>query len=382
MALTKKRAGIYLAVPKMEYKAYLPSKLQDIKIDLTSISASKLIEANRLLSRLDAASTLLKNIDLFITSYVRKEALMSSQIEGTQTSLFDVFDPNAETNTNINVLDVVNYTAAINFAVSSLDKLPISNRLLKQTHRILLKHTRGGQQYIGEFRKSQNWIGSRGCGLKNAQYVPPAPSDMLNAMSDLEKYINQDECDIDALIRVALIHYQFETIHPFIDGNGRIGRMLIVLYLIKEGLIKFPVFYISYFLKKNRFEYYYRLGEVRKSGNYEQWVNFFLDATIATCKDAIKTIELIGTLDQKNLTLLNKHGNNTTKQIYYYLLAHPIIQVGKTAKDLKLGYNTVQRAIDKLVQWKILKKENTNKRNRVFSYRDYLDILEKDTENI
>jgi Fic family protein len=207
--------------------------------------------------------------------YIRKEALISSQIEGTQCTLDDVLDPEIDMNANADVAEVINYIKAAQFALERLNTLPICSRLLRDTHAILMEGVRGQDKNPGEYRRSQNWIGPQNCTLKDARYIPPNVDDMTAAMSDLEKYINESNI-YDPLVRAALIHYQFETIHPFLDGNGRIGRLLILLYLMEHKLLNKPVIYVSYFLKKNQFEYYDRISEVRRSGNYEQWVSFFL----------------------------------------------------------------------------------------------------------
>lgn len=196
-----------------------------------------IVDANRQLVKLDMASQLISNTDLFISMYVRKEALISSQIEGTQCTLDDVLDPEVDMNANLDVSDVINYVKATQYALERLKKLPLCCRLIREIHVVLMEGVRGEDKTPGEFRHSQNWIGPANCSLKDARYIPPNVEDMQRAMSDLEKYMNQNE-DYDPLIRAALIHYQFETIHPFLDGNGRIGRLLILLYLMEQGLLK------------------------------------------------------------------------------------------------------------------------------------------------
>lgn len=377
----KERAGKYVLVPNLDYRAFEPIKLQDLSLEITNEISIKLGRANRLLGKLDGLSLKIPNINLFISSYVRKEALMSSQIEGTQTSLVDVLDPNIDSNSNSDVLDVVNYTKALNYAINRLEVLPLCNKLLKETHAVLLKGTRGEEKCPGEFRRSQNWIGPAGSDLSNAKYIPPTVDFMLEAMSDFEKYMNDENIVLDPIIKSALIHYQFETIHPFLDGNGRIGRMLIVLYLLNQEIITYPVFYISYFLKKNRVEYYDRLAEVRSKGNYEQWVAFFLDAVIETCKDSIQTIEELTALNEKNILKLGRV-SKSTRAVFEYVTKNPIIDINKTAKELDLSFNTVSKAVSALVNLGILKEETSNKRNRIFNYEEYLNILKRDTENM
>ena len=204
-----------------------------------------------------------------------------------------------------------------------------------------MEGVRGQEKNPGEFRRSQNWIGPAGCGLKDARYIPPNPEDMVTAMSDLEKYINENQ-DYDPLVRAALIHYQFETIHPFLDGNGRIGRLLILLYLMEQGLLKEPVIYVSYFLKKNQVEYYDRISEVRRSGNYEQWVKFFLEAVDSAASDAVESIEKLSKLHEKNIALLPKpkRKKDNLRMLFDYLEKHPIIDIKHTSEALKISYNT------------------------------------------
>lgn len=219
------------------------------ELNINSDIVKKLVEANRDLVRLDTTAKLIPNAELFISMYVRKEALISSQIEGTQCTLDDVLDPEVDGNTNLDVTDVMNYVRACTYAISRLEKLPLCNRLLREIHQELLAGGRGQEENPGEFRKSQNWIGAANCTLNEARYIPPNAEDMNVALTDLERYMNEGD-DYDPLIRIALIHYQFETIHPFLDGNGRVGRLMILLYLMEQGYISKPIIYISYFLKK------------------------------------------------------------------------------------------------------------------------------------
>ena len=236
------------------YTSFVPAPLPpEPPLELDADTLAVLVRANRQLAALEGIAARIPNMPLFVSMYVRKEALMSSQIEGTQATLEDVLDPLLEDNTNRNVADVVNYIKATDYAVRRLDSLPLCNRLLRETHAVLMEGVRGQEKYPGEFRRSQNWIGGQGSSLKTARYIPPSPEDMEIAMSDLEKYINAEDGQ-DDLIRAALIHYQFETIHPFLDGNGRIGRLLITLYLMERRLLTSPALYISYFLKRNRVE--------------------------------------------------------------------------------------------------------------------------------
>ena len=329
---------------------------------------------------LEALSSRIPNIDLFVSMYVRKEALLSSQIEGTQATLEDILDPAIEENTNRNIADVINYIKAMTYASERMQELPLCNRLLRETHAVLMENVRGGEKDPGEFRRSQNWIGPQGSTLKTAVYVPPNPEDMQSAMSEWEAFINSED-EIDPLIKVALIHYQFETIHPFLDGNGRIGRLIIPLFLKEKQLLTHPTLYISYFLKRNRIEYYDRMMEVRLKGNFEQWVQFFLKAVAESSQDAIQTIDLLLELHERDLTKVmeSKKSLKSTVQVFEYVKRNPIIDIKKTSAEIGVVFNTVAKAVKNLMDIGILKQTENSRRNRCFAYDEYLGILRKDT---
>ena len=377
------RAGYYKQnlSGEMAYKSFVPNPLPPVPpIELSEDIVGLLVKANSQLAVLESIAARIPNVELFISMYVRKEALMSSQIEGTQATLEDILDPMLDTNTNRNIADVVNYIKATEFAITRLQTLPLCNRLIKETHAVLMKEVRGQEKNPGEFRYAQNWIGGQGSTLKNARYIPPSPDDMQNAMSDLEKYINTDD-DLDALIQAALIHYQFETIHPFLDGNGRVGRLLITLFLMDKGILTTPALYISYFLKKNRVEYYDRMTEVRTKGNYEQWIIFFLQAIMESAGDATSTIDELITLHDTNTSIISKLGraSKNTMLVFDYLESNPIIDIGKTAEALSITFNTASSAVRRLVDAGILVQTGGGGRNRTFAYEAYLDILRKGT---
>lgn len=363
------------------YRSFKPSSLPpNPELVINSDIVKKLVEANRDLVRLDTAAKLIPNAELFISMYVRKEALISSQIEGTQCTLDDVLDPDIDSNINLDVGDVINYVKACTYAIDRLETLPLCNRLLREIHRELLSGVRGQEKEPGEFRRSQNCIGSANCALREARYIPPNVEDMNAAMADLERYMNEGD-DYDPLIRIALIHYQFETIHPFLDGNGRVGRLLILLYLLEQGYISKPVIYISYFLKKNQIEYYDRISEVRRSGNYEQWVGFFLEAVSAAAKDSLDAIEKLSSLHKRNAEKLpvTKRKNDNVRRLFDYIEQYPIIDIKRTATALEISFNTAASAVGKLISAGILKETTNSARNRVFIYEEYLHILRKDT---
>ena len=385
--MKKERAGksVKQLSGKLAYYSFHPSKLPPIpEIEIDSELTEKLIKAYRVLAILDDRAMHIPNIDLFISMYVQKEALLSSQIEGTQATLEDIFNPNISKNINSDVDDVINYIKATKYAIQRLDTLPLCSRLLLETHEVLLSGVRGREKNPGEFRKSQNWIGGSGSTIKTARYIPPDVLYMQEALSDLEKYMNTDG-GLDDLIKIALIHYQFETIHPILDGNGRVGRLLIVLYLLEKKVIKTPSLYLSFYLKENRIEYYDRMTVVRENGDYEQWVKFFIEGIYVSGQSAIETADELIALRNSNLKRLEaekytKRTHETMIKIFGYLEAHPIIEIGKTAKDLSLSYNTVASAVSRFEALGILSLVNNQDRNKVYSYDDYISILRSGTE--
>lgn len=378
------RAGAFVSnlTGEMAYPSFRPAPLPpNPPIALSGELVAKLVDANKKLAALDGLSARIPNMDLFVSMYVRKEALLSSQIEGTQCTLDDILNPLMEENTNRNVSDVVNYIKATEFALNRLHSLPLCNRLIKETHAVLMEGVRGQEKSPGEFRYSQNWIGGQGSTIRNARYIPPNPEDMQTAMSDLEKYMNGDD-SLDPLIQAALIHYQFETTHPFLDGNGRVGRLLITLFLMEKGILSHPALYISYFLKMNRIEYYDRMTQVRKTGDYEQWVMFFLQALSDSAEDAIQTIDALTALHNQSVAKLgafSKRQQTNLLKLFAYIETNPIIDVQKTAAALGLSYNTVSKMVTILVDEGILRQTDKAGKAKIYSYADYLDILRKDT---
>ena len=378
------RAGAFVSnlTGEMAYPSFRPAPLPpNPPIALSGELVAKLVDANKKLAALDGLSARIPNMDLFVSMYVRKEALLSSQIEGTQCTLDDILNPLMEENTNRNVSDVVNYIKATEFALNRLHSLPLCNRLIKETHAVLMEGVRGQEKSPGEFRYSQNWIGGQGSTIRNARYIPPNPEDMQTAMSDLEKYMNGDD-SLDPLIQAALIHYQFETTHPFLDGNGRVGRLLITLFLMEKGILSRPALYISYFLKMNRIEYYDRMTQVRKTGDYEQWVMFFLQALSDSAGDAIQTIDALTALHNQSVAKLgafSKRQQTNLFKLFAYIETNPILDIQKTAAALGLSYNTVSKMVTILVDEGILRQTDKAGKAKIYAYADYLDILRKDT---
>ena len=358
---------------ELAYKSFIPAPLPPRPgLAFDEEMAALLLKAHQRLAYLEGKNSMIPDLNLFVSMYVRKEALLSSQIEGTQATLEDVLDPSVDENTNRSVADVINYIKATEFALKRMESLPLCGRLIRETHAVLMRGVRGQEKTPGKFRISQNWIGGSGC----------APEDMATCMSELEKYINDEGDETDALIKAALIHYQFETIHPFLDGNGRVGRLLITLYLLKTAVLTAPALYVSYFLKKNRIEYYDRMSEVRRRGDYEQWVKFFLRALCESAEDAISTIDRLSALHLRCIELIGKEPRNQNMlAIFSYLEKNPIIEINKTSKDMGLAYNTVARSVSFFIEKGLLEQKKRG-RTRIFHYSQYLAILRKDTENL
>ena len=331
------------------------------------------------------------DLSLFLAMYVRKEALFSSQIEGTQAILDDILDPTIDKNANRDVTEVIDNVQAVFFAVKhiqdpSTSALPLCMRLLRETHKMLLTRCRGRDKNPGEFRSSQNWIGPTGCSLTTGFYVPPNLEDMNQALSDLEKFFYQETPYLDPLIKSALIHYQFETIHPFLDGNGRIGRLLILLYLIHAGVLTSPLLYISYFLKLHRADYYDHMMAVRRDGDYETWVKFFLKATNAALTDTISSIQKLCDLHEINhqkicnASTTRKSTQQRWLNFLTYLEHNPIIEIKTTAKQFEMSFPTASKLIMKFVEFGILQETTGRHRSRAFAYESYLSILRKNGE--
>jgi Fic family protein len=337
-----------------------------------------LSEADRKLGELNAFSQLIPDVDFFIKMHITKEATKSSRIEGTQTSIEDVLQSEKyiTPEKRNDWQEVHNYIEAMNFSIEQLHKLPLSNRLLKQTHKKLLQGVRGKHKLPGEFRTSQNWIG--GSSLKDAAFIPPHHNDLPDLMADLEKLLNNDELQVPHLIRIAIAHYQFETIHPFLDGNGRLGRLLITLYLVSNKILRKPALYLSDFFERNRSHYYDNLTVVRTKNNLKQWITFFLVGITETAQNSIETfnaiIKLRHTIEEKQIIQLGKRVP-LAKQFITYLYSKPIIDAAEAAKVLNVNISTAHRLIQDFEKLKILKEQTGSKRNRVFVFENYLNLF-------
>ena len=381
MKLENNRAGI-LKRMQSDYECFIPHNLKDLKINIDDDMNRLINRAYLLLGRLDGMAITLPDIDLFVSMYVQKEAVISSQIEGTQASLVDVLQKDRKNEKIKDTEEIVNYIKATNYAFKRLNDLPLCMRLIRETHAVLLSDVRGEEKMPGEFRKSQNWIGHAGSTLQNASFIPPAPNEMDTCLSDLEKYMHEDST-ISNLIKIALIHYQFETIHPFLDGNGRMGRLLIILFLKEQGLIEYPVLYLSYFFKKNRNKYYELLNNVRIKGDFEEWVKFFIEGICEISEDTIMSIQKIVELkknDTEKIRSLTKGNISNLLSVYDYLLKHPFIEADDIKDLLDLSKPTINKILDNLTELGILELvDEEKKRYRQYVYKKYVDILSEGT---
>ncbi|MGI6594571.1 MAG: Fic family protein [Christensenellales bacterium] len=380
MKLENSRAGTLKSM-RSDYKCFIPHRLQDLKINVDDDINRLINKAYLLLGRLDGMAITLPDIDLFVSMYVQKEAVISSQIEGTQASLIDVLQMNREKGKIKDTEEIVNYIKATNYSFKRLDELPLCMRLIKETHAVLLSNVRGKEKMPGEFRKSQNWIGHAGSTLQNASFIPPAPDEMDICLSDLEKYMHEDST-ISNLVKAALIHYQFETIHPFLDGNGRMGRLLIILFLKEQGLIEYPVLYLSYFFKKHRDKYYKLLNNVRIKGEFEEWIKFFVEGICEISEDAIVSIQKIIELkknDIEKIRAFSKGNISNLLSVYDYLLKHPFLEAGDVKNLLDLSKPTINKLLDNLMELGILELVEEKQRYRQYVYKKYVDILSEGT---
>ncbi|MFA5692585.1 MAG: Fic family protein [Acholeplasmataceae bacterium] len=379
-----KRSGKYVSNLKgsLSYQSFKPSNLPPYpNINIDDTLSNKIKSAYHLLGELNGISKFIPNRDLFISILIRKEALLSSQIEGNQATLNDIFDPNLGQNINNDIDEVIHYIKAYNYGKSLLKKLPISIRFIKEVHRELLLFQRGKDKEPGKLRRLENWIGPAGGTLKNAKFIPPNLDDIHESLKHLEMYIHNYN-EIDPLLKIGLIHYQFETIHPFLDGNGRMGRLLILFLLEHYKLLDNDILYLSYYLKLNRFEYYERLMDVRLKGNYEAWLLFFIEGIIESANHAIDTIDALFSLKEKHLKLVNSltgKQKQTALLLYDYITVHPIINITKASITINKSFNTVSNTVNIFINLGILVQAKSKKRNRTFIYGSYLDILRDGT---
>lgn len=337
-------------------------------------------DASRKLGELNVFSSMIPDVDFFIRMHITKEATTSSRIEGTQTSIEEALQgaeyihPEKRDDWH----EVHNYIEAMNFAIAQLDKLPLSNRLLKQTHKKLLQGVRGKHKQPGEFRTSQNWIG--GASLKDAAFIPPHPTEVPDLMGDLEKFLNNEDLQTPPLIRIGIAHYQFETIHPFLDGNGRLGRLLITLCLVSNNILNKPALYLSDFFERNRSHYFDNLMLARSKNNLTQWLTFFLVGVLETAENSIQTfneiIKLRKEIEEKKIIRLGKRVP-LAMELMRYLYSKPVVDASEVAQRLDVNITTAYRLIQELEKLNILKEQTGFKRNRYFIFEQYLNLFKR-----
>jgi Fic family protein len=374
------RTGKYITQPG-GYKAFIPEPLPhkpDIKINRGLHKV--LSNADRALARLDGISYILPNPELFVAMYIRHEAVLSSQIEGTQSSLEDVlkFEADKKKKPKDDRVEVLNYIDAMNYGLKRLETIPLSLRLIKEIHEKLMSNTRGGHKSPGEFRTSQNWIGgSDQLNIKQAIFVPPPVYEMDRALSNLEKFFHNTET-YPALVHCGIAHAQFETIHPFLDGNGRLGRLLITFLLCQQNILKTPLLYLSHYLKANRSEYYDRLMAIRTKGDWEGWLEFFLKGIIDVSHQAAETARNIMDLQKKHKELIiSKMGSRNQGLILHeYMFNHPFLNSTMVKKHLSCTPKSAISLLNQFLEVGIVEEITGGKRNRVFTYSQYLDLFQ------
>jgi Fic family protein len=379
--------GRYVTISTVGEKAqaFVPAPLPPRPpIDWTPELRSKFDQALLALGRLDSVSTLLPDTSLFLYMYVRKEAVLSSMIEGTQSSLSDLllFELDQEPGVPLDdVREVSNYVAALDHGLRLLEKgLPLSLRLFREIHGVLLTTGRGSNQTPGEFRRSQNWIGGTRPG--NAAFVPPPAEEVLECMSKLELFLHDQPEPTPVLLKTALAHVQFETIHPFLDGNGRLGRLLIALLLCEQKVLREPMLYLSLYFKTHRQFYYELLNNVRMTGDWEAWLDFFAEAVIVTATQAVETAQQLLDLSNQDRDKISGLGRAaaSTLQVHRALMEHPIATSGSLVEKTGITPATVNKALRQLEQLGIVKELTARKRNRLFSYAGYIEIMSRGTE--
>jgi Fic family protein len=359
------------------YKSFQP-ELINRQLQIENMEILQLLShADRELGRLDMYSKYVPNIDLFISMHVIKEATQSSKIEGTRTNINEALleKEDLPLDKRDDWEEVQNYIKAMEWAIGELDKLPFSSRLIRETHRVLLQGVRGEQKQPGEFRSSQNWIG--GATINDAVFIPPVHNSVPELMSDIEKFIHNEEIRIPELLRIGLVHYQFETIHPFLDGNGRVGRLIIPLYLVSKRIIKKPVLYLSDFFEKNRKLYYDNLTVVREKNDLGQWFKFFLVGVIETAKNGIKTFDGIMQLQKQTDMKIQSLGSRVSKakKVIDYLYKRPMITADKVSEVASISMPSSYKLITDLEDMNILREMTGGQRSRMYLFDKYIKLF-------
>jgi len=382
------RSGQYILTSSVgeEVWAFVPDPLPPSSdLELTAEDQDLMERANRALGRLDGTATLLPDTQLFLYLYVQKEAVLSSQIEGTQSSLSDLLLYESDEVPGVpmdDVVEVSNYVAALNHGLERLEEgFPLSLRLIREIHGILLREGRGSEKEPGEFRRSQNWIGGSRPG--NATYVPPPPNKVVDCMGALEKFLHDDPVRMPTLIKAGLAHVQFETIHPFLDGNGRVGRLLITLLLCEEGALTKPILYLSLYFKTHRDRYYELLQKVRKEGAWEEWLRFFLEGVKETSAQAVEAARSILELfEEDRLKIRDNLGRsaNSALRMHEFLQENPVVTTSRANEEMAISRPTITSALENLQDLGIVREMTGKERYRVYAYDEYLGILHEGTE--
>jgi Fic family protein len=373
------RTGKYITQLKgdLQYKAFIPNYLP-FTIKMDEDLQNLLSEADLSLGRLDGIAETLPDVDFFILMYIRKEATLSSQVEGTQATFADVLKAEAKVQdleVHKDVDEVLNYIKAMNYGLERLKTLPLSLRLIKEIHKILLQNVRGEGRYPGEFRSTQNWIG--GPSIQRASFVPPPPQEIMPLMDNLEKFF-YDKSPMPILLKIGLIHAQFENIHPFLDGNGRIGRLLITFYLCQQKVLDKPLLYLSDFFKKYRTDYYDKLNAFHEKDDIEGWLKFFLEGVSITAKQAIETSKKILKLRDEGIRKISNLGRSTPKAMLVFnsLFHTPLVTIKDVEKRTGLKNPNALALVKKLVKLGVLKEITGRRRNRVFGYQSYIELFD------
>ncbi len=370
------KAGLYKT--GYEYVYFMPEKINHTYVWTDQVINELLETASLKLGELNAFSRFVPDTDMFIMMHIFKEAVVSSRIEGTQTNIEEALidEKDIEPERRDDWKEVNNYVEAMNVAIVEMETLPLSNRLLKNTHKILLSSVRGEHKYPGDFRKSQNWIG--GASLSDAVFIPPAHTELAELMSDLELFLHNSEIKVPHLVKIAIAHYQFETIHPFLDGNGRIGRLLITLYLVSSGILGKPLLYISEFFEQNKMLYYDNLTNVRNKNDLGQWLKFFLTGIIQTTDNAINTLKIITDLktsiEQHRILLMGKRSKQAL-QLFHQLFKKPVVTIKDVQSMTGLSAKAANDLVKAFVEQRVLVETTGYERNRVFIFDEYISVF-------
>lgn len=367
-------------VQQYQYKSFMPNKVNHDWVFSNSSILQTLSEADRVLGELNAFSQLIPDVDFFISMHITKEATQSSRIEGTQTNMEDALleEEDVDPEKRDDWEEVQNYIKAINFSIKKLEDIPLSNRLLKSTHEILMQGVRGKNKLPGEFRVSQNWIG---VSLKHAVFIPPHHDELNDLMSDLELFLHNEEIKVPHLIKIAIAHYQFETIHPFLDGNGRLGRLMIALYFASYKLLHKPALYLSDFFERNKTQYIDHLMAVREADQIEDWILFFLQGVVETAENSIKVFkDILGlkkNVEEKVLPRFSTRRQDNAQKFMWYLYQHPLVSIKVVASLLDIKTNTASALVNDFVKYGVLDELTGKQRNRVFVFTEYVSAFDK-----